>query len=77
QEFVEALFGRLIPDTAAHFASMSQDLQAGRRTEIDALNGAIVELGKEAGIDCPVNAVLTELVRAAEGLGGAPRDTDS
>ena len=67
-EYIEALFGRLIPDTAAHYASMAQDLQAGRRTEIDALNGAIVRLGEEAGIACPVNAVLTGLIQAAERL---------
>ena len=66
EEYIELLFGRLIPDTAAHFASMAQDLQAGRKTEIEALNGAIVRLGKEAGVDCPANAALSELVRAAE-----------
>lgn len=68
EEYIELLFGRLIPDTAAHFASMAQDLQAGRRTEIEALNGAIVRLGEEVGVDCPTNAALSELVRAAETL---------
>jgi len=68
EEYIELLFGRLIPDTAAHYASMAQDLQAGRRTEIEALNGAIVRLGEEAGVDCPANAALSELVRATEQL---------
>ena len=67
-EYIELLFGKLIPDTAAHFASMAQDLQAGRRTEIEALNGAIVRLGEEARIECPVNEALSDLVRAAEQL---------
>jgi 2-dehydropantoate 2-reductase len=68
EEYIELLFGRLIPDTAAHFASMAQDLQAGRRTEIEALNGAVVRLGEEAGVPCPTNAAISELVRAAEEL---------
>lgn len=66
EEYIELLFGKLVPDTAAHFASMAQDLQAGRRTEIEALNGAIVRLGEESGVDCPVNAQLTQRMRAAE-----------
>lgn len=70
-EYVELLFGRLIPDTAAHYASMAQDLRAGRRTEIEALNGAIVRLGSDAGIDCPVNGSLSQMVRAAEALRNA------
>ena len=70
EDYIDVFFGRLIPDTAAHYASMAQDLQAGRRTEIEAMNGAVVRLGEEAGVECPVNSVLAELVRAAEGLRG-------
>ena len=65
EDYVDVLFGKLVPDTAAHFASMAQDLQAGRRTEIDALNGAIVRMSEHMGVQCPVNAALSELVRAA------------
>lgn len=68
EQYVELLFGRLIPDTAEHFASMAQDLQANRQTEIEALNGSIVKLGKEKGIDCRANEFLSEMVRAAEVL---------
>lgn len=68
EDYVDLLFGRLIPDTAAHYASMAQDLQAGRRTEIEALNGAVVRLGEEVGIPCPANAELADRVRAAESV---------
>jgi 2-dehydropantoate 2-reductase len=51
--------------TARNKSSMLQDMQKGRRTEIDAINGAIARLGEERGIDCPVNRVLTLLVKAA------------
>jgi 2-dehydropantoate 2-reductase len=44
-------------------ASMLQDVEAKRRTEIDAINGAIVERGEKLGIPTPVNKTLTDLVR--------------
>ncbi|HNV85946.1 MAG TPA: ketopantoate reductase family protein [Candidatus Omnitrophota bacterium] len=65
-DYVRLLFGRLIPATYAHHPSMLQDLRRGRRTEIDALNGAICRLGRESGVRTPVNEVLTGLVKARE-----------
>lgn len=47
-------------------ASMLQDIEARRRTEIDAINGAIVEKGEELGIPTPVNKTLTSLVKIEE-----------
>lgn len=64
--YLELLFGRLIPDTAAHRPSMLQDLERGRRTEIEAMNGAIVRLAQEAGLAAPVNALVTRLIHAKE-----------
>ena len=49
-----------------NIASMLQDLRRGRATEIDYLNGAVAALGVRAGIDCPVNAALTAIVKAME-----------
>lgn len=51
--------------TAANRCSMLQDVQRGRATEIDAINGAIARLGAEAGKPAPCNATLAQLVRAA------------
>lgn len=66
EEYVTLLFEQLIPSTASHFASMREDLLHGRRTEIDALNGAICRLGAEHGIDCPTNIRLTRAIRERE-----------
>jgi 2-dehydropantoate 2-reductase len=48
-------------------SSMWDDLERGRKTEIDALNGEVVRLAERLGRAAPVNARIVELVRAAEG----------
>jgi len=47
-------------------SSMFQDLERARRTEIDAINGALVQRAGRHGIGCPANLLLTRMVRAAE-----------
>ncbi|QDX39598.1 ketopantoate reductase family protein [Salarchaeum sp. JOR-1] len=61
-----AAASRVARRTAENRSSMRQDLDRGRRTEIDALNGEIVSRGRDHGIDTPVNETLTDLVRLAE-----------
>ena len=46
--------------------SMLQDIEAGRRTEIDTLNLAIVERGEEYGVDTPLNWMIGILIQALE-----------
>src|SRR5271156_4249565 len=46
--------------------SMGQDMQKGRRTEIEFLNGLIVREGEKVGITARANAVLTDLVKRVE-----------
>jgi 2-dehydropantoate 2-reductase len=47
-------------------ASMRQDLMRGRPTEIEHMNGAVAALGRRKGIDCPVNAALTAVIKAMD-----------
>jgi len=49
--------------TASNRSSMLQDVERGRRTEIDALNGAIVDSARRLGLEVPVNETLTAAVR--------------
>jgi len=49
--------------------SMWQDIERGRPTEIDFLNGFVVRQGERFSIPTPVNAMLTALVHAIEGAG--------
>lgn len=55
-----------IQDAGHHKPSMLQDIEAGRRTEIDFINGKIIEYGERAGIPTPYNATLRSLVKALE-----------
>ena len=47
-------------------SSMLQDLERGRKTEIDFLNGYIVKKGREAGVPTPVNEAIVEMVKEVE-----------
>ena len=47
-------------------ASMLQDVEAKRRTEIEVINGAIVDAGKRLGIPTPHNEAMVNLVRSLE-----------
>ena len=49
-----------------NLSSMHQDLLKGKKTEIDYLNGAVVELGKKYGIKCPVNEGLIMIINGME-----------
>jgi len=66
ESYLEHFYTKLLPPTAAHYPSMLQDIQKGKRTEIDALNGAIVRLGKNAGIKTPINSIITYLIKGKE-----------
>jgi 2-dehydropantoate 2-reductase len=46
--------------------SMLQHLEAGRQTEIEALNGAVVRSAKSLGIPTPVNETIVAIVKAIE-----------
>ena len=52
--------------TAANRSSMLQDVLAQRRTEIEAINGQIVAHGQQVQVPTPVNALLTNLIKALE-----------
>lgn len=66
EDYIEKFYGKLLPPTAAHYASMREDLKNKRRTEIDALNGCIEKFGAQNGISCPANSLLTALIHARE-----------
>ena len=49
-----------------HKASMLQDVEARRETEIDYLNGGIARFGREHGVATPLNDAVTALIKGLE-----------
>jgi 2-dehydropantoate 2-reductase len=47
-------------------SSMRQDVDKGRRTEIDVINGAVVEAGRRLGIPTPYNDAMFWLMKSLE-----------
>lgn len=58
--------------TAANYSSMHQDVQQGRPTETDAINGEVVKRGAQHGIPTPYNLVCWQLLRST-----VPNETQS
>jgi 2-dehydropantoate 2-reductase len=55
------------PEVAyGHKASMLQDVEAHRTTEVDYLNGGIVRFGREHGVPTPLNEAIWALVKGVE-----------
>jgi 2-dehydropantoate 2-reductase len=63
------ILAKLAPDGKT---SMLQDVEAGRKTEVEIFAGAVVELGRRQGVPTPVNEVLGKLLVAGERLAGVP-----
>jgi 2-dehydropantoate 2-reductase len=70
--FGTIFYARLVPDTALHRSSTLQDLRAGKRTEIDALTGAVLKLAGQHGLDVPVSRALYEMIRFIEARAEKP-----
>ncbi|MFH0959162.1 MAG: ketopantoate reductase C-terminal domain-containing protein, partial [Pseudomonadota bacterium] len=60
---------RVCKGTSGNLNSMLQDILAGRRTEIDFINGAIAAQAKSLGLEAPVNETLAMLIRSLEVTG--------
>jgi 2-dehydropantoate 2-reductase len=71
EEFLAVFYERLVPDTAGHHSSMLQDITAGRRTEIDALNGAVLRLANEHKLATPYNGAVYRLIKFLESRPGS------
>ena len=69
----EALLGRTMKIDPQARSSMAEDLQRGRRTEVDYLQGVIVEIADRHGLQAPLSRRIVGLVKSAEAAGhGSP-----
>jgi len=62
-EAIPPIVATLLPEGKT---SMLQDIEAGRRTELESFAGAVLELGRQYGVDTPFNQMLYRLIRAKE-----------
>jgi 2-dehydropantoate 2-reductase len=69
QERLDTIHG-LLERAGPTRGSMLQDFEAGRRTEIDVINGAVVRAGDESGVPVPINRTFVRLVKAWESVRG-------
>lgn len=68
---VERIFPILATLGPAGKTSMLQDVEAGRKTEVELFSGTVLELAARHGLATPVNELLGRLLRAQERLAGA------
>jgi 2-dehydropantoate 2-reductase len=66
EDFLEVFYNKLVPDTAEHKSSTLQDIAAKKKTEIEALNGAVIKLARKHTIDVPHNLVVYSMVKFIE-----------
>jgi 2-dehydropantoate 2-reductase len=62
----EAALATAMERHGATKASMLQDLERGVATEVDVIDGAVVERGRAHGVPTPLHARVVELIHAAE-----------
>jgi 2-dehydropantoate 2-reductase len=65
EERREAVHG-ILDGAGTGKASMLQDVEAGRRTEIAVINGAVVRVGAEVGVEVPLNRAMVALITGYE-----------
>jgi 2-dehydropantoate 2-reductase len=66
EDYIEIFYKLQLPPTYNHEPSMLQDIRADKKTEIEALNGAVVQLGQQHGIPTPANSTLTRMIQFME-----------
>ena len=68
----EDLYDRVLEvcrNTAENLSPMLQDILNSRRTEIEALNGAIFSMGKQKAAPAPIHQTMTDQIRLFEKWG--------
>ena len=66
EEYKDLFYSKLIQDTYNHYSSTHQDIQRQIPTEIDSLNGRVIQLGEANNINVETNKLLYNLIKAIE-----------
>ena len=65
-EYRDVFYSKLVPDTYNHYSSTHHDLQNRIRTEIDSLNGKVIQLGEANNVNVKTNKFIYNLNKAIE-----------
>lgn len=65
-DYKDLFYSKLVPDTYNHYSSTHQDIKRKIRTEIDTLNGKVIELGELNNIDVSTNKIIYNMIKAIE-----------
>jgi len=68
----DAILGRTMKIDPEARSSMWQDLKQGRKTEIDYLQGAVIALAEQNGVNVPLMRRIVALIKEAEAAGNGP-----
>lgn len=65
-EYKDVFYSKLVPDTYNHYSSTYHDIQNKIKTEIDSLNGKVIELGIKNNVDVSTNRIIYNLIKSIE-----------
>ena len=65
-EYRDIFYSKLVPDTYNHYSSTHQDIQKKIKTEIDSLNGKVIQLGEINKVNVSTNKLIYNLIKAIE-----------
>ena len=66
EEYKDIFYSKLVPDTYNHYSSTHQDIKKKIPTEIDSLNGKVIQLGKLNNVNVKTNEFIYNLIKAIE-----------
>ncbi|WP_296884020.1 ketopantoate reductase family protein [uncultured Methanobrevibacter sp.] len=65
-DYRNLFYSKLVPDTYSHFSSTHADIKRRIKTEIDSLNGKVIELAERYDIDVATNRIIYNMVKSIE-----------
>lgn len=66
EEYKTIFYSKLVPDTYNHYSSTHQDIQKHIKTEIDSLNGKVIQLGEANNVGVNTNKFIYNMIKAIE-----------
>ena len=53
----------VIRNTSENYSSMLQSVKRGKKTEIDSINGKLIDIGRNYDVDVSLNAIMMSLIK--------------